>query len=349
MDADAEHPEGEIYNVNDTVEVSDTMTPVIDAGNLTVNAGVFFARQLETIRARYFLKKYPTLKARELFKVSAEVPAGSNSFTYRTYGQTGKSKLLGPGASDLPRADINGTEDTIKFRSYGIEFGYSIDEIEAAAYGNINLDQMRGAAAMRGHEITVNEIAFFGEPETNTLGFFSDGTQIPVIEKGKFPATKKPFTGDWSTAKPEDIVNDINGMFSEVWSSTNMVESATKLVVSQNIYNTLFDVARSPTATSDTTIANFIVQNSAFLKSTDDIIPLRECSIDERHTNTKFIGKELAFVYDDDAEKFQYHISKELTFAPVQHRGLELIVPAHAKVGQIAFYKPKAALIAVVS
>ncbi len=335
--------EAEVINAGQSVELPLEVARLVDSGELTLDNGVFFARQLETIRAQAFEVEYPELKARQVFPVTAEAGAGARTFTYRTYGQSGKAKIINGKASDLPRADIDGKENTIKIVTLGIEYGYDLDEIDHAQKAGVNLDQRRANAAQRGSELTVNDLAFYGDAPTGIIGFFSSGTGIPNL-------TSSAFTGDWAdpATAAEDIVKDINLMFSTVWTATNMVERANKLCVPVSVYNVLFDTARNAQSASDTTIASFIVKNSQFMTSTDDIVPLNECSVPAGFENADYAGNEVAFVYNDSADKIQLHVPMELTYAAAQPRGLEVSVPGRTKCGGLTIYKPLSALCAVV-
>jgi len=49
-------------------------------------------------------------------------------------------------------------------------------------------------------------------------------------------------------------------------------------------------------------------------------------------------------VYKRDPQKVQLHIPQPLELFPPQQRGLEFIVPAHARVGGVAIYFPKSVI-----
>jgi hypothetical protein len=49
-------------------------------------------------------------------------------------------------------------------------------------------------------------------------------------------------------------------------------------------------------------------------------------------------------VYKRDPEKVQLHVPQPLELFPPQQRGLEFIVPAHARVGGVALYYPKSVI-----
>lgn len=305
---------------------------LVQDGVMSLDDGIFFARQLETVRAQAFEIVYPELKARQIFPVTSEAGRGAKVFTYRAFGRTGKAKIINGKANDLPRADINGKEEHIPIVTLGIEYGYDLDEIEHAEKAGVNLDQRRANAAMEGSEITVNELAWYGNAETGIVGIFSAGTGIPRYD---FPASVGGNT-TWKdkidAGETNAVVADVNNAFAEMFNSTNMVENANKMVIPPLQYSLITSTPR--TDISDTTIAKFIVANSQYINSLDDIIPVREM----RGAGTA--GADRMMIYNDSADKIQLHIPMEMEYAMAQPKGLEVTIPARTKCGGLAIYKP---------
>ena len=96
------------------------------------NESIFFARELEYIKAKSYDKKYPYLKAREVIPVDATNNAGAESITYEQYSQVGMARIISDYAQDLPRGDVRGKEYTSPVKTLATSYGYNIDEIAAA-------------------------------------------------------------------------------------------------------------------------------------------------------------------------------------------------------------------------
>ena len=72
------------------------------------DASVFFARELDHIKAQSYDVEYPEFTALSLFPISNEADPGAETITYYTYDKSGLAKVIDNYSTDLPRADVNG-------------------------------------------------------------------------------------------------------------------------------------------------------------------------------------------------------------------------------------------------
>ena len=68
------------------------------------DASVFFARELDHVKAQSYDVEYPELTALHLFPQSSEADPGAETITYYTYDKTGLAKIIDNYSTDLPRA-----------------------------------------------------------------------------------------------------------------------------------------------------------------------------------------------------------------------------------------------------
>lgn len=301
---------------------------IMDAGGL-----VFFSRQLTLIKARTYDTKYAELKARMMFPVNNEGGPGIQSIKYRQFDQVGQARIINAYADDLPRADVSAMpEQDSPVRSIGVSYGYNHDEIMAARQGNFPLDVGKARAAMRANEQEINRIAFFGDEAHGMTGFFNH----PNIPQG---AVVDPGSGtEWANKTAEQILFDINDGAADIWAGTNMVERPNKLALPPNQHSFITSHPRS--TTSDTTIAQFIVQNSQYLNSIDDIIPLNEL-VEANNPSLAGLGDAMIW-FKQDPETMELQIPVELEMFPVQMRNLEYVVPARSRVAGLVIRYPLA-------
>jgi len=315
------------------VSVDSAIARAVNDAYLDADGGIFFQRQLEHIKSRSYDVQYPELKARMLFPVSNEAGPGVNTITYRTYDQVGAAKIIQAYADDLPRADIAGKETSAPVRSIGISYGYSLDEIQASQLTGAALDQRRANAARKSVEQKTNDIAFFGDSSSGLPGFFSN-PNIPsgnVVDGGSGT--------EWVNKTPDQILFDVNDAFADVFETTLMVEQADTLLLPPAQWSYIMSTPRS--ANSDTTIAAYLVQNSPYLNSMDDIIAVNECSAALNPNLTA----DAMVVYTRDPDKLELEIPVELEMLPVQQKNLEFIIPGRARVGGVNVYYPLSASI----
>ena len=89
------------------------------------DASVFFARELDHVKAQSYDVEYPELTALHLFPQSSEADPGAETITYYTYDKTGLAKIIDNYSTDLPRADVTGKPSYAKIKSIGDSYGYS--------------------------------------------------------------------------------------------------------------------------------------------------------------------------------------------------------------------------------
>lgn len=316
------------------VTLDTAITLAIGNGIMDADGAVFFQRQLEYIKARSYDVRYAELKARMLFPVSNEGGPGVTSITYRTYDQAGSAKIINAYADDLPRADVAGKETTIPVRSVGISYGYNLDEIQSSQLTGASLDQRRANAARRSNEQVVNDVAFYGDATSGLPGLFSN----PNIPTG---AVVNPGAGTaWVNKTPDQILFDINDLFADIFETTRMVERGNTLLLPPAQWSYIMSTPRS--ANSDTTIAQFVAQNSPYLTSTDDIIPVNECD----STVNPLLSSDAMVAYDRNPDKLQLEIPLELEMLPVQQKNLEFIIPGRSRLAGLNIYYPLSLAIA---
>lgn len=297
-------------------------------GYMDADGAVFFQRQLEHIKARSYDVQYAELKARTLFPVSNEAGDGITSITYRTYDIAGAAKIINAYADDLPRADVAGKETTIPVRSVGISYAYNIDEIRSSQLTGLALDQRRANAARRANEQVVNDVAFYGDAEHNLPGLFSN-PNIPtgsVINPGAGTA--------WVNKTPDEILFDVNDGFADIFETTKMVESGNTVLLPPSQWSYIMSTPRS--SNSDTTIAQYIANNSPYINSIADFIPVNECAA----ANNPLLSEDAMVIYDRSPDKLQLEIPVEMEFLPVQQVNLEFKIPTRSRLAGLNIYYP---------
>lgn len=295
--------------------------------NLDADTSVFFSRELEHIKAKSYDVLYQDLFARQLFPTDNSAGAYARSITYRTYDRVGMAKIISSYAKDLPRADIAGFETTSPVRVIGLSFAYNVDEILASNQTGRSLEQRRANAVQRGTEEAFDRIAFFGDSASNLPGFLTN-PNIPTS------AVVDPGAGtEWVNKTPQQILDDVNALFSSIVTNTLQKERPNTLLLPTLQWNDIVFRPRSE-SNSDMTIAQFIVKNSPYISSMDDIISIPDL------TGAGTGGVDLMVAYDRNPDKLTMEIPLELQFLAPQEVGLEIQVPAWAKTGGVIVYYP---------
>jgi len=286
-------------------------------------AGLFLERQLEFIRPQVFEVQYADIKYPTVLPVTSEAGPGAQTFTYRIMDATGEFKLIADAADDLPRADISQTEKSINIRSFGGSFGYTVQELRAAQMANIALEQRRAAAVRRAYEEKVEDLAFFGESTVGLSGFFNNST-VDVVAADKW----------FSTATAQEMLELLNYGVTAIINASKMKEQPDTILMAWEDYNKVSTTRNSDS--SDVTVLEYFLRTNPFIRNVE---PINQLDADNSVLNTNRM-----VVYKRDPEKVQLHIPQPLELFPPQQRGLEFIVPAHARVGGVALYYPKSVI-----
>ena len=290
-------------------------------------AGLFLERQLEFIRPQIFEVAYADIKYPTLLPVTSEAGQGAQTFTYRIMDSTGEFKLIADAADDLPRSDISQVEKSINIRSFGGSFGYTVQELRAAQMANIALEQRRASAVRRAYEEKVEALAMFGESTVGLAGFFNNST-VDVI------AADYWFTGTTASGTSQDLLELLNYGVSAIINASNMKEQPDTILLAYEDYNKISTTRNSDS--SDVTVLEYFLRTNPYIRNVE---PINQLDKDNSVLNTNRM-----VVYKRDPEKVQLHIPQPLELFPPQQRGLEFIVPAHARVGGVALYYPKSVI-----
>jgi hypothetical protein len=291
--------------------------------------GIFLARELETILARAFEVEYADIKYSTVIPVSSEVGTGADSFTYRVFDKQGSMKVIGDKAQDLPRADVLRKEVTHTVRSLGASFAYTVQETRAAAMvPGMNLEQRRANAVRRAYEEKVQEIAYFGDAPSGMKGFFNNNQVDKLVPDHWFD------TADITT---DEMLQLLNEPATRIVQNSNMKEMPNTMLVPYNAYRIISTTPRS--TTSDTTVMEFFLRTNPMITA---IEPINEL---EASKSSGALSKDRVICYDRSPDKLQLHVPQPLEFLPPLRQSLEFSVAAHARIGGLALYYPKSAIV----
>ena len=291
--------------------------------------GLFLARELETILQRAFEVEYADIKYSTVIPVSSEVGNGADSFTYRVFDKQGSMKVIGDKAQDLPRADVLRKEVTHPVRSIGASFAYTVQETRAAAMvPGMNLEQRRANAVRRAYEEKVQEIAYFGDAPSGMKGFFNNNQVDKLVPDHWFD------TADITT---DEMLQLLNEPATRIVENSNMKEMPNTMLVPYNVYRVISTTPRS--TTSDTTVMEFFLRTNPMITA---IEPINEL---EAAKSGGALSKDRVICYDRSPDKLQLHVPQPLEFFPPVRQELEFTVASHARIGGLALYYPKSAIV----
>ncbi len=305
------------------------------------DASVFFARELDHIKAQSYDVEYPELTALSLFPISSEADSGAETITYYTYDKAGLAKVIDNYSTDLPRADVNGKPSFAQIKSLGDSYGYSAQEMRASRLAGKSLDVRKAESARYQIDRLTNQIAWAGDKDSGLMGVLSEGQNIPLYAVGAGATSGKT---SWLEKTADEILNDINGMQKQVARVTKNVERPDTLCVPSDVF---MDISTRRIPDIDATVMSFLLDHAPYLKN---IVSAAELDSDSVETNpyAKAVGgKGVAFMFKNDARKLTLENPMPFYQYPLQARNLEIVVPCEARTAGVIVYYPLSCLIAV--
>ena len=293
---------------------------------------IFLQRQLDYIKTQTYDIKYAELKSRRLIPISSECDPGAERIFYRQYDQTGLAKVIANYADDLPRADVKGKEFSATVKTLGSSYGYNIQEMRAAIYGNVPLEQRRSNAARRAIAQKENSLAMFGDAALNIPGFFSN----PNISSVTIPADGTGASKLWAAKTPDQIIRDMNLVANSIVAVSLGVEIPDTLLLPLAQYNYVASTARS--ANSDTTILNYFLQNNPYIKNVEWVNELKTAGVPVQQVAT-----DRMFAYRKSPEVVTLEIPSDFEQLELQKVNLEFKIPCIERIGGVLWYYPLAA------
>lgn len=302
------------------------------------DASLYFARELDYIKAQSYDVEYPELTALSLFPISNEVNPGAETVTYYSYDKTGVAKIINNYATDLPRADVKGKPSTGYVKSVGASYGYSVQDMRASRMASKSLDVRKAEAARYAVDFELNRIAWAGDKENGLIGVLSPENDIPLYAVPNGASGKT----SWESKTADEILADLNGMQKQVSRTTKNVERPDTLALPADVY---IDISTRQIPNTGYTVKKFLLENAPYLK---DIVSAAELQADAEDTNPYAAqGKNVALLFKKDARKISIEHPLPFYQHPLQTKGLEIVVPCEARTAGAIIYYPLSALIAV--
>lgn len=296
--------------------------PHLDAAN-----SAFVSRQLEALKSKEFEVKRQNLKWRDLFPPGESIPAGATTIVYRIWEQLGMVKLISNYADDLPRSDAFVKERTSPIKSLGGSFGWNIKEIDQARLAGVDLDTKKRNGTLRAFEERFQDIALFGDADTDLPGFLSN-PNIPVLSAHDAGAS----TFHWEDKTADEILKDMNDLANYPFQNTRGTESADTMLLPINEFN--IAAQKRIGVDSDMTVLKYFLATNQFITDVD--------WLPELDTASALESGPMAVVYRRDPEVLTREVAREPESLAPQPNGLETVVPMIAETGGVLVYYPLA-------
>jgi hypothetical protein len=291
--------------------------------NLDAGESIFFARELQHIKAKTYDVEYPELRARQLIPVSMEAGEGAQFIVYRQYDMVGQAKIVANYSRDLPRVDLRAKEFIANIRSIGDSYGYSLQDIRSARTAGIPLDQRKANAAKRASYQLEDAIALSGDTDNNLGGFISHPNLTDVAAPNGTSGHS-----DWARKTNTEILADLNTLATTAPVATLDIEQPDTIIMPLAQYS---QISTLQMPNIDKTVKQFFLENNLYIKNIE---------VWTKFTGAGAGGTDLAMSYKKSPEKVTLEVPVDFEQMPVQEIGLEYEVPCHMRCGGVIWYYP---------
>ena len=281
-------------------------------GDAISNQSMFFSRALEYLTAATYDVQYEILPFRNILPVINEGGPGIKEIVSEVYDHFGKAQIVNGGAKDIPFVAAGGKEIRYPVVMWAIGAEWNLQELQSFLVaqrngrGRRSPEQMRQAAALRGIEEALNEQALFGTPDNGIYGLLNN----PLVASGSVAAGASTKT-EWEAKTPDEILADINSLADSVWTYSKMREMPDKLLLPPSNWSIL---KNRHLPNREISIMQYLVENSQYFKSVDDIIPINELE------GAGVGGTGKMVVYAKKEDKLACEIPQEATALPMQEQ-----------------------------
>lgn len=203
------------------------------------NDGLITPQDLNAIDKRIYEPHENELKARKVFAVKSDIPAGAETYSYDVITRSGAAKILAPGASDVPLVDADLERHTVDIYSIAAAFNISVQEVRQAQMSGRPIEVTKADTVRKAIAQKENQIAFSGEEAYKIKGLTdAAGVQVYAVPQNEGGTSTK-----WKDKTGEEIINDIIDAKGKVdklpghEADTLLLTTDAKLLLQKKVFN----------------------------------------------------------------------------------------------------------------
>jgi hypothetical protein len=256
LDEDYLEANRDIYERN--VDLIREMPRLDERYRSDANASAFLARQLVFVRGQVERTVYERVRAKEFVPVETGHPRGAATYETQRMDQVGKAKITHDLAGDAPRADVSVTADPRKYVNVRASYGYSVQDLEYAAFANVPLQRWKADACAEVIARGLDLIGQSGDALAGLKGFFNSA-DVPLFTLGG---------GEWlTTGTVAEILQDLADIEQQIINNSkdNLALAPYRLVLPSAYEGKLMTTRLD--GTSDMSIGQYFLKNARVIKS----------------------------------------------------------------------------------
>jgi hypothetical protein len=298
---------------------------------------LFLRQQLEYVQNTVVEQDFPEriVVSGELVPVSSELPAAAETYSYRIMTAVGEAAILANGAEDIPMVTAFVEKRTGEIKTIVDGYEYTIEDIEAAEFANMNLDTSMAVIAREVMEAKADQLGYDGDSSHNLLGLLNH----PNVPSGTVAADGNQNGGTnstrWIHKTAAQIYRDLSQFGRSARTATNGVEFFDTIALPEDQYNILAETPYPDTSTGNTTILSFYLDTQS--KNPKGVRRIMSVP----YLTGKGAGStDLMLGLRKQESKIKYHIPMDFTQEAPQQRDLKIRVVCRMRTGGAQLIKP---------
>lgn len=301
----------------------------------------FVVNQSYTINTKVYENKFPDLDFGRLVYVDSSAPEFTPGIVTFLSSSVGKAAWFTAGAKDVAKADVTRDKSEVRIHMAAVGYGYDTEEVGQAQLMGMDLTGAKAMAARRAYTEFMWNIAIAGDPTKGLLGLGNQTnvTSAAVAANGTgAPATQWFDAGGNLTKTPAQIIADINGGLTGVYTGSNTVEMADTVLLP---YTTIALLASTPmSSTNSETLLSFIMRTNILTAMTGQALTIRGVLGLDALGNG---GTKLMVIYANREDVVKLHLPMPHRFFPVYQDGpFNFEIPGAFRTGGVETLRPGA-------
>jgi hypothetical protein len=294
----------------------------------------FLIRQASLIEPTVYAIRYQDIQYPALIPVDTSAPEWIQSVTYFSMDAVGQAQWFNGNAQDVPKVEMTREKFETSVSMAALGYGYNLEELGTAQLLGMNLSSDKAAAARRIAEEKIEQVAFVGDAGKGYTGMVNSSTPTATTA----PADGTGSATTFASKTPDQILRDINGVLTGIFTGTLGAEIADTLLLP---YSVLLDLStRRIDSVNQTTILEWVERNNIYTRTTGQPLTIRGVF---GFLDTAGSGSTKRMVaYRRSPEVLKMHIPMPFRFLPAWQTGpIRFDVPGILRVGGVDIRRPK--------
>lgn len=295
----------------------------------------FLISQQSIIEPTVYQMRYQEIQYPSLIPVDTSAPEWIKSVTYFSMDGVGQAQWFSGKAHDMPNVDLSREKFETGVHMAGIGYGYDLEELGTAMQLGMNLTADKATLARRVSEEKIDQVAFGGDSTKGFTGLVNASTPTATTA----PADGSGSATTFASKTPDQILRDINGQLTGIFTGTLGAEIADTLLLP---YSVLLDLStRRIDSVNQTTILEWVERNNIYTRTTGQPLTIRGLF---GYLDTAGSGSTKRMVaYRRSPEVVKMHVPMPFRFFPAWQTGpMRFDVPGVFRLGGVDIRRPKA-------